>query len=264
VSGVGLYGGSSVHFVVASPGNDRDPEMARAWIDGIVKAVNHPAVSSSQAVSPCALGLELAAGRFPLPQPGGTTTPVLDLSDAGRVATQRIPGHTLVLVTPRAADAMILRGVVASTTSSQLTRARLTRFEPWFLAVVPRAGVTLDPRADEAGLQVLLTVLRLGIQSIYLCGFESDGGLGGLAGELERLTRSTVYWNDDPVHFEFTTTPVTYPNNGIARRTLSRVYVRRTGTTTTVADGTPFIGVGPVPLEAPLGNFLPGYQRKVP
>lgn len=257
MSGIGPLKGSSVHFVIGSPVNDDRLELARGWAEGIV-AAGGTGVTSAAAVSHAALGLRLLPGRLRLPT--STTTTPTELTGAGRTATQRIPGHALVLIAPNLTDELVMRGLPASTSRLPLGATGVGKFElsrDWF--VVPRAGATLDPRTDEGGLWLLLWVMRLSIQSIYLCTLDGTAKVGGLAAALAKLTRATVYWNDHPVRFEVTTTPVSQAaKNGTLTRTLTKVVVGPIGS---VATGRPFVGSADVNLEAKPGQFLPGAQH---
>lgn len=260
MSGIGPLKGSSVHFVIGSPINDEQLALARAWAESIVTAAG-TGVTSTAAVSHAALGLRLLPGRLRLPT--STTTTPATLDDKGRTATQRIPGHALVLIAPCLSDELVLRGLPAAASRLPLGTTGIGKFElsqDWF--VMPKAGLTLDPRTDEGGLWLLLWVMRLGIQSIYLCTLDptaSKAKVGGLAKALAKLTRATVYWNDHPVRFESTDTPISEAaKNGLLTRALTRVVVGPAGG---VASGPPFVGATDVDLKAAPGQFLPGAQH---
>lgn len=264
MTGVAPAGGSSVHFALGSPDNDRDLELARAWANSIVQAVGDPSVAMSDALSASALALRLVPGRVqPVPTPGVPAPAPLVLTPKGIEATHRIPGHSLILVAPREPDTMFLRGISGIDTAARLGVKQL---EPFVVANASVSQKPADPapsRSDLFALWLLLVVLNRGFQSIYLCGTESSGDLAQLAKRLHDLTRAHVYWNDDPVHFDFTTIPVTEkPPNGRLTRTLTRAFVGPSRSS--VADGKPFVGTGKVPLQAKPGEFLPGAQHEIP
>jgi hypothetical protein len=256
--------GSSMHFVVGAPTDDRDQTLARRWVDGIVAAAGSaPAVTASDAGSHGALGLRLLTGRVQLPT--STTTTALALDATALAVTRRVPGHTLVVMAPRLTDALVMRGLPSSSSRLTLSTTGLAKFElqqTWF--VQPRAGVTLDPRSDEGGLWLLLWVLRLGVQSIYLCDLDpaaSGASVGGLARALRDLTQTTVYWNDHPLRFEHTTAAVSESGKVVVpTRTITKAFIGPPGGPP--VSGTPFVGTTDVPLEAKPGEFLPGAQHQ--
>lgn len=255
---------SSMHFVIGAPTDDRDLALARQWVDGIVAAAgSSAAVAASGGGTHAALGMRLLPGRVQLPT--STTTTALALDATALAVTRQIPGHTLVVIAPRLSDAVVMRGLPGSASRLTLSSAGLAKFElqkGWF--VQPRAGVTLDPRADEGGLWLLLWVLRLGVQSIYLCDLDpsaSGASVGGLARALRDLTRATVFWNDHPLRFEHTTVAVSESNKVVVpTRTITKAFIGPAGGPAVSAD--PFVGTTAVPLEAKPGEFLPGAQHQ--